>query len=64
MIRAFFVTIAVVLTLTSSLLAPAQAKPSIEAQDRVFITNEDSNTLTVIDPRSNTVLAPLATLWE
>jgi YVTN family beta-propeller protein len=28
---------------------------SIEPGDRVFITNEDSNTLTVIDPRSNTV---------
>ncbi len=27
----------------------------IEALDRVFITNEDSNTLVVIDPRSNTV---------
>jgi YVTN family beta-propeller protein len=26
---------------------------SIEAYDRVFITNEDSNTLSVIDPRSN-----------
>ena len=35
--------------------ALAQAKSSIEAQDRVFITNEDSNTLVVIDPRSNTV---------
>ena len=37
--------------------AGAQAgKPSsIEPQDRVFITNEDSNTLSVIDPRSNTV---------
>lgn len=29
--------------------------PSVEAHDRVFITNEDSNTLSVIDPRSNTV---------
>jgi YVTN family beta-propeller protein len=27
----------------------------IEGQDRVYITNEDSNTITVIDPRSNTV---------
>lgn len=27
----------------------------IEADDRVFIANEDSNTITVIDPRSNTV---------
>ena len=33
----------------------AQTKSSIEAQDRVFITNEDSNTLVVIDPRTNTV---------
>jgi YVTN family beta-propeller protein len=32
------------------------AKPaSIEEADRVFITNEDSNTLSVINPRSNTV---------
>jgi YVTN family beta-propeller protein len=28
---------------------------SVEAHDRVFITNEDSNTLSVIDPRSNSV---------
>jgi len=27
----------------------------IDAHDRVFITNEDSNTLVVIDPRTNTV---------
>jgi len=26
------------------------------AQDRVFICNEDSNTLSVIDPSSNTVV--------
>jgi YVTN family beta-propeller protein len=36
------------------LSAPAGAG-SIEAQDRVFITNEDSNTITVIDPRANAV---------
>jgi YVTN family beta-propeller protein len=36
-------------------VAQAQAKSSIEAQDRVFLTNEDSNTLVVIDPRTNTV---------
>ena len=41
-------------------LAPINAalgdkKTSIESQDRVFITNEDSNTLVVIDPHSNTV---------
>ena len=28
---------------------------AIDPLDRVFITNEDSNTLVVIDPRSNTV---------
>src|ERR671935_1878071 len=28
---------------------------SIEPNDRVFITNEDSNTISVIDPRSNSV---------
>jgi len=32
----------------------AQPAP-IEAEDRVFIANEDSNTISVIDPRSNTV---------
>lgn len=38
--------------------APAQgrlASASIDARDRVFITNEDSNTLVVIDPRKNVV---------
>ncbi len=34
---------------------PPQSDSSIKAQDRVFITNEDSNTLVVIDPRTNTV---------
>ena len=36
----------------------AAAQPAgigIDPRDRVFITNEDSNTLVVIDPRSNTV---------
>ena len=33
----------------------AQSKSPIEAQDRVFITNEDSNTLVVINPATNTV---------
>ena len=33
----------------------AVAGASIEANDRVFITNEDSNTLVVIDPRTNMV---------
>src|SRR5215211_9333166 len=39
-------------------LASAQAPgtPSgVQAEDRVFICNEDSNTLAVIDPRTNTV---------
>ncbi len=31
------------------------AGPSIDPRDRVFITNEDSNTLVVIDPKTNTV---------
>jgi ferritin-like metal-binding protein YciE len=31
----------------------AEAQKHIEAADRVFIANEDSNTITVIDPRSN-----------
>jgi YVTN family beta-propeller protein len=36
--------------------AAQQGKPpSVEPNDRVFITNEDSNTLSVIDPRSNSV---------
>lgn len=35
--------------------AQAQSAANIQAGDRVFITNEDSNTITVIDPRSNTV---------
>jgi YVTN family beta-propeller protein len=37
-------------------MASAQpASESIGSGDRVFITNEDSNTIAVIDPRSNTV---------
>lgn len=31
------------------------ASGQVDARDRVFITNEDSNTLVVIDPRTNTV---------
>ena len=34
---------------------PAIAKADIAPQDRVFITNEDSNTICVINPTSNTV---------
>jgi YVTN family beta-propeller protein len=33
----------------------ATAARGIDPRDRVFITNEDSNTLVVIDPRTNTV---------
>ena len=33
----------------------AQGGANIESGDRVYITNEDSNTIAVIDPRSNTV---------
>jgi len=46
---------------TGALLGAEQARaqagrpPSVEANDRVFITNEDSNTLSVIDPRANKV---------
>lgn len=39
---------------TGGALAQARAA-SIEPQDRVFITNEDSNTISVIDPKSNAV---------
>jgi YVTN family beta-propeller protein len=40
---------------TDEARAQAARPPSIEPYDRVFVTNEDSNTLSVIDPRSNTV---------
>jgi YVTN family beta-propeller protein len=33
----------------------AQESSKVQAEDRVFICNEDSNTLSVIDPRTNTV---------
>jgi YVTN family beta-propeller protein len=37
-------------------VASAQSSPSaIEAEERVFIANEDSNTISVIDPRTNAV---------
>jgi YVTN family beta-propeller protein len=35
--------------------ARAQRAASVQAGDRVFITNEDSNTIVVIDPNTNTV---------
>ena len=47
--------IASTLGLSTSNKALAQPPSSIQAQDRVFITNEDSNTVSVIDPRTNTV---------
>ena len=34
---------------------PVPQPPGIDPRDRVFITNEDSNTLVVIDPKTNTV---------
>ena len=39
---------------TRSVLAQS-GEPSIGNNDRVYITNEDSNTIVVIDPKSNTV---------
>jgi len=41
--------------LQPGLLFAQQAGRAIEPQDRVYITNEDSNTVVVIDPRTNTV---------
>ena len=35
--------------------APPSTAPDIAQNDRVFITNEDSNTISVIDPAKNTV---------
>jgi YVTN family beta-propeller protein len=35
--------------------APAQPAAAVEPQDRVFVANEDSNTIAVIDPRTNAV---------
>ena len=35
--------------------ATAGAQPDVAPSDRVFITNEDSNTLSVIDPSKNAV---------
>ncbi|HEX2831073.1 MAG TPA: YncE family protein [Burkholderiales bacterium] len=42
-------------TLSTTRTAWAQRAASIEAGDRVFITNEDSNTIAVINPNSNAV---------
>ena len=40
-------------------LRPAWAQAPAKAQDRVFICNEDSNTLSVIDPERNQVEATI-----
>ncbi len=56
--RRDFLKLAAGVTVASALAqrrAFAQSGASIEPGDRVYITNEDSNTITVIDPRSNTV---------
>jgi YVTN family beta-propeller protein len=56
--RRDFLKLAVAATVVGALgpdRAFAQSSASIEPGDRVYITNEDSNTITVIDPRSNTV---------
>lgn len=55
--RRDFLKIAAAGLAASALRAPASfaAEGSIEANDRVYITNEDSNTITVIDPRRNEV---------
>ena len=57
--RRDFIKTATAIAVTGSLTQIGQALAatgsSIEANDRVFITNEDSNTLVVIDPRTNTV---------
>jgi YVTN family beta-propeller protein len=56
--RRDFLKLAAAATAASALgqeRAFAQSIASIEPSDRVYITNEDSNTITVIDPRSNTV---------
>lgn len=56
--RRDFLKLAVAATVVGSLgqgRVFAQSNASIEPGDRVYITNEDSNTITVIDPRSNTV---------
>lgn len=40
---------------TRTVMAQPSAGSAVEASDRVFICNEDSNTMSVIDPRSNTI---------
>src|SRR5215203_1759277 len=51
---------AVALSIGEPLQAAQQAgSADVESGDRVFICNEDSNTVTVIDPRSNAVEATI-----
>ena len=55
--RSFITTTAAIAAAGLSPIRFASGGPrsTIETQDRVFITNEDSNTVVVIDPRTNTV---------
>src|SRR5215208_4369905 len=46
---------AAVISRAQSALSQPATDGGIHAEDRVFICNEDSNTLAVIDPRTNTV---------
>src|SRR5215216_2675476 len=52
--RAILAAAAASLGPTSPASAQGGAHSGIGAEDRVFICNEDSNTLSVIDPRTNT----------
>jgi YVTN family beta-propeller protein len=49
------VAAAVAARLAAAPIAQAQPAGSVDPADRVFITNEDSNTIVVIDPRTNAV---------
>lgn len=53
--REFVAASATALALLKVQRSWAQTSSSLSVQDRVFICNEDSNTLAVIDPNSNTV---------
>ncbi|HEX5981915.1 MAG TPA: hypothetical protein VFY77_04530, partial [Nitrososphaeraceae archaeon] len=53
-IMTFFLSLIIIISLSE----PAQfsfAQGSIQKQDRVFIANELSNTISVIDPKNNSV---------
>ena len=45
--------------LALGLIGPAWAQPAAKGPDRILICNEDSNTLSVIDPASNAVAATI-----